>query len=186
MRFTFAGLGGWCQGVMSAECDLPCREHYYPWEEFNTRCHLQQQRWSKWSKCTFKKERYGMRFSGGFSEQQSAADMLPLWPHHTFPTSFLQHLFRGNFSTGPLWLPTQREGQPAVITACKCHLGLLIRPVSYRFNWFDVYHPQHTHICGAQKRGGEGPGVICSFIHLEISCFYSLFTACLFLFPLLI
>lgn len=36
VRFTFAGLGGWCQGVMSAECDLPCREHYYPREEFNT------------------------------------------------------------------------------------------------------------------------------------------------------
>ncbi|KAI3365973.1 hypothetical protein L3Q82_009807, partial [Scortum barcoo] len=30
-------LGGWCQGVMAAECDLPCREHYYPREEFNTR-----------------------------------------------------------------------------------------------------------------------------------------------------
>ncbi|CAB1441960.1 unnamed protein product [Pleuronectes platessa] len=31
---------------MSAECDLPCREHYYPREEFSTgegaRCHLQQ------------------------------------------------------------------------------------------------------------------------------------------------
>lgn len=81
--------------------------------------------------------------------------------------------------------PTQRAGQPAVITPCKCHLGLLIRPVSYRFNWFGVYHPEHTHICGTQRRGGAGGHLfIHSFGNFLLLClFYSLFPVWLLLLP---
>lgn len=46
------------------------------------------------------------------------------------PTSSPRHPFRGNFSTGPQQAPTQRAGRPAVITACKCHLGPPFNAVS--------------------------------------------------------
>lgn len=134
VRFTFAGFGGWCQGVMSAECDLPCREHYYPREELNTGAaerRLNRNAERRWSKCTFKKRK----------EHTSAPIRVGSWrtsrpraPRRTFPTSFLRRSFRSHFPTGPRWPPTQRAGQPAVITPCKCHLGLLIRLVLYRFN----------------------------------------------------
>lgn len=66
---------------------------------------------------------------------------------------------QGRFSTGLQRAPTQRTSQPAVITPCKCHLGLLMQPVEYRLNWFAGYHPAHTHICGAQRRRGGGSSV---------------------------
>lgn len=66
---------------------------------------------------------------------------------------------QGRFSTGLQRAPTQRTSQPAVITPCKCHLGLLMQPVEYRLNWFAGYHPARTHICGAQRRRGGGSSV---------------------------
>ena len=103
-RFTFAGLGGWCQGVTSAECDLPCREHYYPREEFNTGGQpgaifnsLLGNAEKGWSE-HLKKEKVALtkkkKKQCWLSESQSAANMLPCWPHRTFPTSYSRHPFR--------------------------------------------------------------------------------------------
>lgn len=106
--------------------------------------------------------------------------MLPLWPHRTSPTSFRQHPLRDNFSTGPWCPPTQRAGQPAVITPCKCHLGLLLRLLPYCFQLVWRLSPgAHAHLWRPEE--GQGPGVICSFIHVHISfLFYS--CLCFFLF----
>lgn len=177
-RFTFAGLGGWCQGVTSAECDLPCREHYYPREEFNTGGQPgaifnsllgnAEKGWSEHLKkekvaLTKKKKKTALAFREPVSCEHAAVLTSPHLSHLIFSAPV-----QGRFSTGLQRAPTQRAGQPAVITPCKCHLGLLMRPVSYQLNWFGGYHPARTHICGAQRMGVGGGGVICSFIHLEI------------------
>lgn len=166
-RFTFAGLGGWCQGVTSAECDLPCREHYYPREEFKhgraAGCHLQQPAW----KCRERTVGAFKKGEGGAHKKKTAlAFRAPVSCEHAaaLTSPHLSHLIisapvQGRFSTGLQRAPTQRTSQPAVITPCKCHLGLLMQPVEYRLNWFAGYHPARTHICGAQRRRGGGSSV---------------------------
>lgn len=58
---------------------------------------------------------------------QSALNARPFQSH-------LSATFRIHFSTGPWWSPTQRAGQPVVITPCKCNLDLLMRPLLYHLN----------------------------------------------------
>lgn len=110
-----------------------------------------------------KKKKTALAFREPVSCEHAAVLTSPHLSHLIFSAPV-----QGRFSTGLQRAPTQRAGQPAVITPCKCHLGLLMRPVSYQLNWFGGYHPARTHICGAQRMGVGGGGVICSFIHLEI------------------
>lgn len=169
---------------MSAECDLPCREHYYPRQEFNTGaagCHLQQPAMKCSEEIVVERKRWCTR-SGGFGSISQlrtcwCSDLAAPFPPHFFSGE----PFRDNFSTGPQWPPTQRASQPAVITPCKCHLVLLIWPVSYRFNWFAVYHPEHTHLwCPEEGRGPGWGSSVHSFIwKFPFFCFF-------FLCPLLI
>lgn len=164
---------------MSAECDLPCREHDYPREELNTGglpgANLPQP--------AFKEER------GGCTNNTRRAIQLPASRSSSqLPTCRRSDLAapsppRGagshsgeRFSTGPWWLWTQRAGRPPVITACKWHLrAFLIRPLSCRFNWPGPFITRQHARTSVAPRGGEGPGVICSVIHLEISSFIQFF-----------
>lgn len=168
-RFTFAGLGGWCQGVTSAECDLPCREHYYPREEFKhgraAGCHLQQPAW----KCRERTVGAFKKGEGGAHKKKTAlAFRAPVSCEHAaaLTSPHLSHLIfsapvQGRFSTGLQRAPTQRTSQPAVITPCKCHLGLLMQPVEYRRFGLPVI-TRRTHTSVAPRGGGVGGHL---FIH---------------------
>lgn len=173
-RFTFAGLGGWCQGVTSAECDLPCREHYYPREEFKhgraAGCHLQQPAW----KCrertvgAFKKGEGGAhkkKNSVGFQGASQLrtccrADLTAPFPPHILGTRSGTILNRT-----PAGADTMSEPASSNYT-----MQMPSRP----FNAASGVSPQlvcrlspgaHTHLWRPEE---EGWGVICSFIHLEI------------------
>lgn len=183
VRFTFRRP--WRLGVVFAECDLPCPERYYLFEEFNMELAIQTGAGIKmqrsWSKCFIHKHHVPFGVFGASRAPVSCEHTVALTSLH-LSRLIHQELFGDNFSTGSRWPLTQREGQPAVITPCKCHLGLLIEPVLYHFNWFGLYHPAHTHICGAQRMRGAGSHLL--FIHVDMSSlcflFHSLFHVCFF------
>lgn len=108
----------------------------------------------KKEKVAHTKKKTALAFRAPVSCEHAAALTSPHLSHLIFSAPV-----QGRFSTGLQRAPTQRTSQPAVITPCKCHLGLLMQPVEYRLNWFAGYHPARTHICGAQRRRGGGSSV---------------------------
>lgn len=161
------------------ECDLPCREHYYLGEGFNTGAAA-----TRASTAGDAGQNASLSFVQK-KQQQRAVRLQPVGRRtccrsDLSPPHFVGSPFRDHFSTGPRWPSTQRAG-PA---SGNYTMQMPFRP----FNTAGVVSPQlvrrlspaaHAHLWSREKRGG---GIICSFIHVDISSLCVPFHVCLSLF----